>query len=161
MEWRGNATVDSQDSDPDRYHAVTELRLPGIIATVRGRHGTWSGTAGVADTRAGRKRQAQERFRIGSITKTFTATVVLQLVAEGELSLDDTVETWLPGLLRGDGYDGRLITIKQLLNMTSGLFNYALDKEMLRRFYTPAFLKHRFDAYRCPSPPTRSPRPTT
>jgi D-alanyl-D-alanine carboxypeptidase len=64
--------------------------------------------------------RADDRFRVGSVTKTFTATLVLQLVAEGELRLDDTVERWLPGLLP----DGDRITIRQLLNHTSGLFNY-------------------------------------
>lgn len=128
--------------------AVTGTGLPGILATVREGDDQWFGTAGVADTRTGRKRLPQERFRIGSITKTFTATVVLQLEAEGKLSLDDTVEKWLPGLVRGNGHDGRLITIKQLLNMTSGTFNHFLAKEVQDRVAGPAFLKHRFDRYR-------------
>ncbi|MEU1390896.1 MULTISPECIES: serine hydrolase domain-containing protein [unclassified Nonomuraea] len=127
--------------------AVTETGLPGILATVREGDDQWFGTAGVADTRTGRKRLPQERFRIGSITKTFTATVVLQLAAEGKLSLDDTVEEWLPGLVRGNGNDGRRITIKQLLNMTSGLFNHLNDKQMLTRLAGPGFLKHRYDRY--------------
>ncbi|MFI7057046.1 serine hydrolase domain-containing protein [Streptosporangium canum] len=127
---------------------MTETGLPGILATVREGNDQWFGTAGVADTRTGRKRLPQERFRIGSITKTFTATVVLQLEAEGKLSLDDTVEKWLPGLVRGNGNDGRRITIKQLLNMTSGLFNHLNDKQMLTRLAGPGFLKHRYDRYR-------------
>ncbi|MFE0152296.1 serine hydrolase domain-containing protein [Nonomuraea sp. NPDC059007] len=148
------ATAAGADQVPDRpgvqralERAIAETGLPGILATVREGDDTWFGTAGVADTRTGRKRLPQERFRIGSITKTFTATVVLQLAAEGKLSLDDKVEKWLPGLLRGNGHDGRLTTIRQLLNMTSGIFNHLIDKEMLTRMYTPAFLKHRFDRY--------------
>ncbi|TMR88883.1 serine hydrolase domain-containing protein [Nonomuraea basaltis] len=128
--------------------AVTETGLPGILAKVREGDDQWFGTAGVADTRTGRKRLPQERFRIGSATKTFTATVVLQLEAEGKLSLDDTVEEWLPGLVRGNGHDGRQITIKQLLSMTSGIFNYLLDEEIQARIAGPAFLEHRYDSYR-------------
>lgn len=61
------------------------------------------------------------RFRIGSATKTFTATVVLQLVGEGRMSLEDTVEQWLPGVVRGNGNDGSQITVRQLLQHTSGI----------------------------------------
>ena len=64
-----------------------------------------------------------DRFRIASHTKTYVATVVLQLVSEGKLRLDDTVEQWLPGLVP----NGDEITIRQLLNMTSGLFDYEQD----------------------------------
>ena len=53
-----------------------------------------------------------DRFRIGSVTKSFVATVVLQLVGEGKLSLDDSVEDWLPGMVP----NGDNITIRQLLN---------------------------------------------
>jgi len=67
--------------------------------------------------------RATDRFRIGSVTKSFVATVVLQLVGEGKLSLDASVERWLPGLVP----NGQSITIHQLLNMTSGLFNYSED----------------------------------
>ncbi len=63
-------------------------------------------------------------FRGGSTTKSFVAVVVLQLVAEGELSLDDTVHDWLPGLISGNGNDSRRITIRHLLQHTSGLYNY-------------------------------------
>lgn len=63
-------------------------------------------------------------FRIGSITKTFTASVVLQLAEEKQLNLDDTVEKWLPGVVQGNGYDGSKITIRQLLNHTSGIAAY-------------------------------------
>ncbi|KYF59832.1 serine hydrolase [Sorangium cellulosum] len=63
-------------------------------------------------------------FRMGSNTKTFVAVVVLQLAGEGALSLDDTVEQWLPGVVSGNGNDGSLITIRQLLQHTSGLYDY-------------------------------------
>ncbi|MDX3852203.1 serine hydrolase domain-containing protein [Streptomyces sp. AK02-01A] len=68
-----------------------------------------------------------DRFRAGSITKTVVATVVLQLAAEGELELSDTVDRHLPGLVRGHGNDGRLLTLRDLLRHTSGLYDYAKD----------------------------------
>ncbi|WP_219825484.1 serine hydrolase domain-containing protein [Nonomuraea typhae] len=66
-------------------------------------------------------------FRIASTTKTFVATVVLQLAGEGRLALDDTVERHLPGLIKGRGNDGAKITIRDLLQHTSGLFDYVAD----------------------------------
>jgi len=62
--------------------------------------------------------------RIASNTKTFTATVVLQLVEEGRVDLDAPIETHLPGLVRGPGGDGTAITVRQLLQHTSGLPEY-------------------------------------
>jgi len=70
------------------------------------------------------------QFRIASTTKTFVATVVLQLAAEKRLSLDDCVEHWLPGVVAGHGNDGRRITVRDLLRQTSGLFNYTDDPEL-------------------------------
>jgi D-alanyl-D-alanine carboxypeptidase len=71
-------------------------------------------------------RQA-DRFRAGSITKTFVATVVLQLAGERRLRLSDTVDRLLPGLIEGHGNDGRRITLHALLNHTSGLYDYTDD----------------------------------
>jgi D-alanyl-D-alanine carboxypeptidase len=107
--------------------AVAQSGAPGMVTEIRDGRERWFGSAGVSDTKTGQKRRPLERFRIGSATKAFTATVVLQLAAEGKLGLDDTVEEWLPGLVTGNGYDGRKITIRQLLNHTSGIFNYGND----------------------------------
>lgn len=68
-----------------------------------------------------------DHFRAGSITKTFIATVVLQLAAEHRLSLSDTVEDHLPGLVRGAGNDGRTVALRALLTHTSGLADYTAD----------------------------------
>lgn len=80
--------------------------------------------AGTADLRTGRPMNATDRLRIGSVTKTFTATVVLQLAAEHRVLLDAPVDRYLPGLIRGHGHDGRRITVRQLLQHTSGLPDY-------------------------------------
>lgn len=62
-------------------------------------------------------------FRIGSATKTFVATVVLQLVDEGRVGLDDPVDRYVAGVPKGD-----LITVRQVLNHTSGLYDYAHEE---------------------------------
>ncbi|MFC6883841.1 serine hydrolase domain-containing protein [Actinomadura yumaensis] len=140
------ATADSRSHGKTR-EALNEIvrgGTPGVIAQVTsGRH-VWNAHEGVAVI-GGRERRANERFRVASLTKPFTATVLLQMEAEKELSLDDSVEKWLPGVVRGNGYDGRRITVRQLLNHTSGIFNYNDDKSFLAKFSGDAFLKHRFD----------------
>lgn len=84
-------------------------------------------------------------FRVASTTKTFVATVVLQLVAEKRLSLDDTVEHWLPGVVTGNGNDGRRITLRDLLRQTSGLYDYVDDPEIQDRLINH-FDENRYDA---------------
>ncbi|MEV8630581.1 serine hydrolase domain-containing protein [Streptosporangium sp. NPDC051023] len=98
--------------------------VPGATAEVTGPGcGTWRGTSGTADREHRRPVRGGERFRIGSVTKTFTATVVLQLAAEGRLDLDAPVERYLPGVVNGR-YDGGSITVRGLLRHTSGLPDY-------------------------------------
>lgn len=85
---------------------------------VGGTAGGWYGTAGVADRRSGRVVGPHDRFRAGSITKMFVATVVLQLAGEGRVQLDAPVQRYLPGVLP-TAYPS--ITLTQLLQHTSGL----------------------------------------
>ena len=77
--------------------------------------------ARLADKATGQPMQPQDKVHIGSITKTFVATVVLQLAAERRLSLNDSVQKWLPGVITGHGYHPARITIRQLLQQTSGI----------------------------------------
>ncbi|KOV64956.1 serine hydrolase domain-containing protein [Streptomyces sp. MMG1121] len=126
--------------------AAVTAGVPGVTATGKDVHGTWSATAGVGDTTTGEPRSAADRYRVGSITKTFVATVLLQLEAEGRLSLDDTVAKWLPGVVSGHGHDGSRITVRQLLNHTSGIYNYTEDAGFGRDYFTEAgFERHRYD----------------
>ncbi|MFD7584479.1 serine hydrolase domain-containing protein [Kitasatospora sp. NPDC059811] len=120
---------------------VKDDGMPAALASVKGRDGrTRTYTAGVGDIATGAKPPVDGQVRIGSNTKPFTAVVVLQLVAEGKVGLDAPVETYLPGLLRGDGIDGRNITVRQLLQHTSGLPEY-VDKDSIltspNRYYEP------------------------
>ena len=81
---------------------------------------SWSGAAGVRDIERGGRPSPNGHFRIGSVTKTFVATVVLQLVDEGEVALDDPIAEHLPGLVPG----GERITVRELLNHSSHLYDY-------------------------------------
>ena len=104
---------------------VRDDNFPGALASVRGRDGrTRNYTAGVGNLKTGAKVPVDGQVRIASNTKMYTATVVLQLVGEGKIDLDAPVETYLPNLVRGDGIDGRDITVRQILQHTSGLADY-------------------------------------
>ncbi len=83
----------------------------------------WRGATGTSDLATGQPVRADGRFRIGSVTKAFVSTVVLQLVAEGRLRLDDPVERHLPGVVPNGG----AISVRHLLNHTSGLYDYLDD----------------------------------
>lgn len=119
---------------------------PGAIAELLDGTSRATVSAGNAHRGTEHPRSPAERFRAGSITKLFVAATVLRLDAEGLLCLDDTVDRWLPGLVRGNGNDGARITVEQLLGHTSGLFNYTADPAMRRRM-TLDYPTHRFRTY--------------
>src|SRR5207302_2500805 len=104
---------------------------PGAVLFVRNGDRTIRLTSGYGNLKPKTPMRAGDRFRVGSITKTFVATVVLELVGEGKLALDDTVERWLPGVVP----NGKRITVRHLLNHTSGLFDFGGD----RKFVAAAF----------------------
>jgi D-alanyl-D-alanine carboxypeptidase len=104
-------------------HQVVAAGAPGAAARVADERGVIQAAVGVADLRNGRPMRPELHYRVGSVTKPFVATVVLQLVAEGRLSLQDTVQRWLPGILPY----GDQVTIRQLLNHTSGVPDYTLE----------------------------------
>ncbi|MEU8399587.1 serine hydrolase domain-containing protein [Nonomuraea sp. NPDC048892] len=132
--------------------ATVAAGAPGVLARIDDERGTWIGTSGTADlsTRAPMPREA--RFRVASVTKSMVATVVLQLVQEGRLSLDERIGERLPGRID----DGDLITVRQLLNHTGGLATYDKAPEFTdperygRRTYTPQRLID--EAERLPQP---------
>ncbi|MFE3800182.1 serine hydrolase domain-containing protein [Nocardia tengchongensis] len=102
--------------------AIRDIGITGVqVRLVAADGNSTVVTSGVADTASRSPVSGEGYFRTASATKTFTATVLLQLVGEGKLTLDDTVEKWLPGVVRGNGNDGTKITVRQLLNHTSGL----------------------------------------
>ncbi|MGW2154862.1 serine hydrolase domain-containing protein [Nonomuraea sp. NPDC001699] len=93
--------------------------ITGMQLRVNDERGEWVGTAGVRELGSSEKPPADGRFRVGSSTKTFIATVVLQLVAEGKIGLDSPVDGYLPEF----ALDER-ITVRMLLQHTSGIFNH-------------------------------------
>jgi len=109
---------------------IVAAGAPGAAARIRDEDGVTQAGSGVADLRNGRPMRPWLHYRVGSVTKPFVATVVLQLVAEGRLSLQDTVERWLPGILPY----GDQVTIRELLSHTSGVPDYTL--EPIIRLYT-------------------------
>jgi D-alanyl-D-alanine carboxypeptidase len=110
---------------PDLQRVLAELTsgsariAPGATAYVAGPHGTWSGAAGDGEVASGQPMPVDARMRLESVSKIWTAVLVLQLAEQGQVSLDETVAHWLPGLLPF----GDRITLRQLLTHTSGLFD--------------------------------------
>lgn len=102
---------------------MKHLGVPGAIFLVQAPgKGVWTAALGISDVAANAPMTLDEHMRVGSITKTFTGTVILQLVDEGRLKLDDPAAKYQP-----QTPNGAHITIRELLNMTSGLFNYTED----------------------------------
>ncbi|KQX37568.1 beta-lactamase family protein [Streptomyces anulatus] len=117
---------------------VRDGGVPAALASVKGPGGRdRTYTAGTGDLATGAPVPVDGQVRIGSNTKTFVAVVVLQLVAERRVSLDAFVDTYLPGLVRGEGIDGRRITVRHLLQQTSGLPEYTSRLGDDVRYYAP------------------------
>lgn len=113
---------------------------PGALVSVRDSKGRVTNyTAGVNDPRTRAKVPTDGYVRMASNTKMYTSVAVLQLVEEGKVKLDEPIETYLPGLVRGEGFDGRTITVRHLLSMTSGLPEYELPDVSVwgERYYEP------------------------
>ncbi|EEK70015.1 D-stereospecific peptide hydrolase [Bacillus mycoides] len=123
------STQRDRNSVKQAMRDILKFGIPGILAKTSEDGKTWSYAAGVADLRTQKPMETDFRFRIGSVTKTFTATVVFQLAEENRLNLDDSIEKWFPGVIQGNGYDDKQITIRQLLNHTSGIANYTMSKD--------------------------------
>jgi len=110
---------------------MQQLRIPGAIVYVDDPgQGSWTTGLGMGNLATREPMQVNNFMRIGSLTKTFTATLILQLVDQGKLRLDDPVGTYQPEVP-----NGAHITIRELLNMTSGLFSYTDDEGFQQAFF--------------------------
>lgn len=109
----------------DVAQRVLSAGSPGYVARINDGHRVAFTVAGLADTATGRRLTSQDQFEIGSNTKTFTSVLALQQVDRGRLGLDKPVETYLPGVVP----NGKNITVRMLLNHTSGLFSYTGDPD--------------------------------
>ncbi|WND39734.1 serine hydrolase domain-containing protein [Streptomyces sp. BB1-1-1] len=108
---------------------------PGALAEVRDARGSTVLTSGIGNVKSQAPVHRDSRFRIGSMTKTFTATAMLQLVGQRRVDLDAPVERYLPGVVRGHGNDGRVVTVRHLLQHTSGLpdfLDYLKPQEIVK-----------------------------
>ncbi|MEU8475800.1 MULTISPECIES: serine hydrolase domain-containing protein [Streptomyces] len=133
------------DQDTEAVHRAGAVGAAAVLDTASG---TATAHSGTADTRTGRPMRPDDHYRAGSTLKTFIATVVLQLVGEGRLSLSDPVEKWLPGVVSGNGNDGRRITVRMLLQHTSGVPNVTRLPELLPALYSAdGYYRNRFRHY--------------
>lgn len=121
--------------------ALKEFSVPGAAIGIWTPDGSWTMTTGLADVASGRPVKRPDHFAIRSITKSFTVTLVLQRVARshGAISLDDPIGTSLRGIP-----NGQIITIRQMANMTSGVFDYTRNEKFGQelgadplRYWTP------------------------
>ncbi|MER5517327.1 serine hydrolase domain-containing protein [Streptomyces sp. NPDC002763] len=103
-------------------NSVVATGAPGAMARIDDGTAIYKTTRGVADRTTRRAITTGDRFRVGSVTKTFSAVVLLQLVDEGKLALDAPVNRYLPGLLPDDR-----ITVRHVLSHRSGLYDYTND----------------------------------
>ncbi|WP_239159158.1 serine hydrolase domain-containing protein [Winogradskya humida] len=122
---------------------LRDLGVSGTQGLVRDGDRVTVARSGVADLRTGAPIPIGGYFRMGSTTKTFVSVVLLQLAAEGRIDLEDPIERHLPGLVTGTGNDGRRITVRQILQHTSGLYDATGDLPGLQS--PEAFQAHRFD----------------
>ena len=108
---------------------------PGIVLAVSGQGVQWAGIAGYSSIEHQQKMRIEDSFPVFSVTKTFTAVAALQLVDEGALSLDDRLGELLPATNQPAAYDHipyvRQVTIRELLNHTSGIYDYGNSMEYL------------------------------
>ncbi len=116
--------------------AMKSEGIPGVIVGVWTPRGQWVKAFGEADVKTGRPMKLTDRVRIASNTKTFVATVVLQLAAEGKLSLSDQLGQYVPRVQNSDR-----ITLAQVLNMTSGTFSFTEDEQFDAAFTADPLMK--------------------
>ena len=115
----------SEDAlDAALEESFEESGAPGVVAAVQTPEYTWVGTLGVADRASEEPMSPDVHHRIGSVTKTFTVSLLLQAAAEGLLSLEDTIDRYVEGVPNRDE-----ITLRQMVNMTSGIASYTFEKQ--------------------------------
>ncbi|MFD6513806.1 serine hydrolase domain-containing protein [Rhodococcus sp. NPDC060176] len=132
-----SAVTDQLDSIIDA--AVNSTGIPGAMVGIWGPDGNYVKVAGVSDTATKAPMETDFYHRIGSVTKTFTVTALLQLVDEGKIGLDDPISKYVDGVTEGDA-----ISLRQLAGMRSGLVDYTTSEQFVmeylsdpRRAFTP------------------------
>lgn len=130
---RADATVDPRTRAPllraEVQRALRECKIPGAAVGFWSPQGGWAEPFGLADVAANRKVEIGDRFAIRSITKSFTVTLILDLVAQGKIKLDDPIGRYYQGVPKGN-----LVTLRQLAGMTSGVSDYSADPAFIKKF---------------------------
>ena len=133
---RGKSRVAERRDLKATIQTLVDNGYPGALAAKTDKDGNTVGaTAGKGNLATGEAPPLDGEVRIGSNTKTFVAVLVMKMVEEGKVKLDEPVETYLPGLIKGQGVDGKKITVRQLLQHTSGLPEY-IDESAVDYFGT-------------------------
>jgi D-alanyl-D-alanine carboxypeptidase len=104
---------------------------PGVIVGVSVRDRAWTSVLGTTRRALGPRPILADRSRVGSITKTFVGTLILELVDQHKLSLDEPISRWFPQVP-----DGQSITIRDLGDMSSGITSYTTDSAFMDRYFT-------------------------
>jgi D-alanyl-D-alanine carboxypeptidase len=125
----GSEQATKSDLDAALEKSFKESEAPGVVAAVQTPHYTWVRALGVADLASKEPMTPEVHHRIGSVTKTFTATLLLQAADEGLLSLDDTIDQYVKGVPNGNK-----ITLRQLADMTSGIASYTEDDQWVKEW---------------------------
>ncbi|MFD6698472.1 MULTISPECIES: serine hydrolase domain-containing protein [unclassified Microbacterium] len=124
-------SAQSTSLDTAAAAAFVATAAPGAVVAVRSPQGTWVSAYGVSDLTTKEPLTPDVYHRIGSVTKTFTTTVIMQLVSQKKLSLSDPISDYVPNVPHGSE-----ITILELANMTSGIANYTDDLEFMKLYLT-------------------------
>jgi D-alanyl-D-alanine carboxypeptidase len=122
------ASIADLEARADRLVAAG---VPGVSVAVLAGEQTVLIARGVADRATGASLSPDHRFRVASMTKSVVASIVLQLVDEGRLSLSDSVEDWLPGMLP----ENADASIESLLRLQSGIFSYDRDERHMAPYF--------------------------
>ncbi|HEY9673986.1 MAG TPA: serine hydrolase domain-containing protein [Waterburya sp.] len=147
------APISQQDTLNQKLQQILDNQVaqgvPGVTMYIRKANGwTWSGASGFSNVEKHTPMKASDRFRIMSITKSFVATVVLQLAQEGKLGkqgLDTTIDKLLPANIANRIPNRNLIKVRHLLNHTSGLFNYVDNERYERETFSEGTLDNVID----------------
>src|SRR5215208_1293628 len=125
----GGAQVSKADLDAALKKSFKESDAPGVVAAVQTPDYTWVQAMGVANRASGKPMTPEAHHRIGSVTKTFTATLLLKAADDGLLSLDDTIGKYVKGVPNGDE-----ITLEQMSDMTSGIASYTESDQWVKEW---------------------------
>ncbi|MGC0415912.1 serine hydrolase domain-containing protein [Embleya sp. AB8] len=125
--------IDTAGLQRDLDALITNGDVAAVAKVRDANEPSWTGTAGVADLRTGAPVDATGKIHIASVTKTFVATVLLQLAGEGRVRLDETIDHYVPGIP-----EGNVVTLRQILNHTSGYYDFTHDHTIVPDWSDPA-----------------------